>query len=362
MDLGRETARNRAQGLAHYTPPPGLPTDEPTMINEERPFPMDFDETSHFLSRPVLVYLASALTNNDQTAQVLCRQIRRAAKKAFQGYEGLRFEVYDPGDVTAPGSDHTADDVFRIDHSRVMATDVVFFHVNVGSLGVGIEAQIAAEGTIPRIFAFKKGNSVSRMFKGEFNPTICEIEYLDLDDFYRQLWDKLPEIARLVLESRRGREAVMGPIAAAKLGQEILKHRITTKTTIAELALRTDMTESWLCNLEDNDRMAASLTLTQIGRIALALGGTLAMGPEAIPTFYFVEDCGRRTHEQASLDNLAGFVMSQREEVRESIVFLLWSDYVEREQTALKNRGDDDAIYTPDDWARLYSESSRRLF
>ena len=108
---------------------------------------------------PVLrVYLASPLTNTDPASEEDRRTVREVTRRIMENYDyfGIRTEVYDPSDVTPPGSEHTSEEVYVTDHNRTANADLVVFHVNGPSIGVGMEAQIAAEATVPRVVVSKR--------------------------------------------------------------------------------------------------------------------------------------------------------------------------------------------------------------
>ena len=136
------------------------------MNNDER-ITLDFEDSPTPSWRiPMIVYLAGPLTNNEPEPERGCESIRLAASEIMRDY----FEVYDPAEVTPPKSAHSPEEVYLTDHTRTRLADLVLFHVNRPSLGVGIESQIAAEATIPKVIAYHEGAAVSRMFRGVFSP------------------------------------------------------------------------------------------------------------------------------------------------------------------------------------------------
>src|SRR5260370_5605973 len=137
-------------------------TEKETPVNDSNGFAMDFDPGNSFpfsvpekpmIEPPVLrIYLASPLTNADSETANDCRMVRSITRRVLEGYDylGIRFHVYDPAEVTPPGSEHTSEEVYLTDHNRTATADLVVFHVNCPSLGIGMAAQIAAGPTIPR--------------------------------------------------------------------------------------------------------------------------------------------------------------------------------------------------------------------
>ncbi len=98
-------------------------------MNDEA-FSMDFDGArslafnigdSPLLNPPrIRIYAAGPLTNIDEDATNDCLAVRGILKRVFAAYEyqGIRFEVYDPGDVTQPGSQHTAEEVYELNYEQ----------------------------------------------------------------------------------------------------------------------------------------------------------------------------------------------------------------------------------------------------
>ena len=86
------------------------------------------------------VYIASSLTDRDCSG--IRNQLLRAAEYVFRD---SGFAVYSPSSFTEPGSPHHSCEVTAIDHLNAMMADIIFFIRIQPSLGMGIEAQIAAD-------------------------------------------------------------------------------------------------------------------------------------------------------------------------------------------------------------------------
>ena len=230
----------------------------------------------------LVAYLAGPLTGVSSDDQALCRAIRTSSRTVLSA----RFRVYDPADYTAPGSSHTADDVFAKDHARTTTSDLVFFHLISPSLGVGIESQLAADATIPRVVAYPKGRQVSRMFEGLFNPTVARIEYLDANDFEQQLRHHLPAIARSTQISSSKRRPILAHIKNGRCGEEMFKSRVLLKLGLPELAAATDIKECMLRRLEQDNTVAATITCVQLTRLAGELKATVSLDVKGGPTLH----------------------------------------------------------------------------
>ncbi len=331
-------------------------------------FAMDFDNQKRFafavekeapmLSPPVLnVYLAGPLTNNDLCTDCDCRKVREIVKLLFGSYEynGIHFNVYDPGDITAPGTTHSPEEVYELDHERTVTADLVVFHVNVPSLGVGCECQISADASSPKVIIAKKGAPLSRMFVGVYSATLAKIEYENPDDVEMELSSQLPSIASLAVESARRRRPVMEAFAELKLGRVIFRQRILHNVSLEELAKETDTSPRWLQRLERVPAVAACCSSVRLKRIADVTQCYLhSANPDNIFTLKPSDDSLSR-EEKESLDNLIEFIFSRDDRYPEDRVFRLWNGYRQefQEETALvsvEHREGHNKIITVGEW------------
>ena len=281
---------------------------------------IELDPLEHLLNRRMLAYLAGPLTGVSIEHEAECRKIRTIAKRILSA----RFRVYDPADHTSPGTVHDAQDVFETDHTQIADADLVFCHVNAPSLGVGIEAQIAAEATIPRVIAYPSGRPISRMFEGLFNPTIARIEYADTSDFDVQLSKFLTTIAEAASISSKKRRPIIANVRNARCGESIFKARVLLGISIKQLSHRTDISESMLRRLERDNSLACMLTGIHLMRIAQELNSTLALsagvpvlyGPDEEPA---VDDVRRQ-----SLASLYQYLRGKQSWVSDDHVFSAW--------------------------------------
>ena len=108
-----------------------------------------------FKDRPYIrVYLASALTGrdeekgfDDEVRGAICEALSKSSVRCEANV--IKYEVYNPAEHTSPGSRHRCEEVYHIDFKELVDSDLVLFYVNAGSLGMGIERQIAATGGVP---------------------------------------------------------------------------------------------------------------------------------------------------------------------------------------------------------------------
>jgi hypothetical protein len=339
-------------------------------MTDTNSFSMDFDPLrglsfnaeNPVIQPPVLrVYLASPLTNADSETRHDCQIVREVTRHvlADYDYQGIRFQLYDPGEVTPPGSEHSSEEVYVTDHSRTSNADLVIFHVNCPSLGVGMEAQIAAEATLPRVVVSKATADVSRMFLGVFSPTVATIRYSGQIDYQAELSRQLPEIARLTVESAKRRRQFAQEVQGSELGRKIFKQRILQGITIEELARAVDMREFFLRRLERDPALAANLTQIQLCRIVSTINCCVSMSPSGI-TKLTVSDSNLPTPQRQSLDNLIDFVIASSDWLPDNRLFRVWREYLQEEQEetteAIRHRsGNKNQMISVEGWRKRYS-------
>lgn len=330
-------------------------------------FFIDFDPNKRFafgregslITPPVInVYLAGSLTNIDPNAAEDCKAVRKIVRRVLESYDylGIRFVVYDPADITSPGSNHSPEEVYELDHERTALADLVIFHVNTPSLGVGCETQIAADATLPKVTVCKRGVPVSRMYGGVFSPTVASIEYATHDELEQGVIARLPDIAAAAIESAERRRPIANAFTDLRLGRVILRQRILKNMSIAELAKLTDIREYWLTRIERRPDQAATCTLIQLARIAESLGCYLKIvGDRQLPTLVPSQSSLAPAVDE-SLNNLVSYCNSRQTSINDERLFRLWNSYSEEEEQqateAIAHRGGEHQALTTDDWER----------
>jgi transcriptional regulator with XRE-family HTH domain len=321
--------------------------------------PADFtlfaQDVREFIVPLLRVYLASPFTHTDLFGQKEANDLRAIVFQELSPH----FDIYDPATVSPPGSPHTDEEVYWGNHAPTRDADLVFAILNDSSWGVGIESQIAADVTAPRILAHPKGFQVSRMLTGQFGVTLATISYANSSDFRRQLKVILPQVLPQIEAEARERRSIRDRIISARLGSRLLRLRITRRLPSESLAKQIGVHPSLLTNLERDNSLAGSLSLFLLTRIAKVLDLTFAFSGSSSPTAYGQDDCDLRSDVDASLNSLIKFVQSEGQAIDEQRVFRIWHDYHEMVQTALAGREALDVVYTVDTWRRLYVEAFR---
>lgn len=346
-------------------------------MNDADNFSMDFDDSRKLafgcpgnveLDPPVLsVYLASALTNVVEAERDESERLRVVIRESFESYDcqGVRFKVYDPADVTSPGSKHSDDEVYATDHGRTSAADLVIFCLAAPSLGVGMEAQISAECTLPRVVISKRESIVSRMFRGLFSPTIAWIEYSDPSDVTESLAKEICAIAASAVESACRRRRHVNDLTTEPIGQTIMKRRLIRQITLQQLASVTDIREGWLQRLELDPFVGGSITFIQFHRIADALDVRASLSASGVPTLAEDDTDQRLSKEQSeSLTTLVEFARTREETAEDGKLLAVWQDYFQQQSEeaveAVRHRGN--TAIAVEEWKRRYEEKRNLLF
>jgi transcriptional regulator with XRE-family HTH domain len=332
-------------------------------------FNIDFNDRSSFLRNGDLItppvisaYLAGPLTCNDETLAKECLEVREAIKSALENYDflGVRIVAYDPAEVTAPNSNHSPEEVYETDHLRTICSDLIIFLINGPSLGVGIESQLSAFATTPRIVVKKKSVPLSRMFSGMFGSTVTLVEYENAADVYAKLSFAMLDLFPQLIESAERRRPHIEELQEKQLGKQLLEKRLKARMPLSELARLTDIQEWWLDRLERIPSLAITLSLLQIKRIAEALDCHLTLRNSDVEITD--HDDSLKPFDRNSISNLAAFML-ESPQVSEKRAFKLWESFCDESTTirdeAMAFRGAKDSIgLSVADWRKRYNDQS----
>jgi DNA-binding XRE family transcriptional regulator len=213
-------------------------------------------------------YVSTALTG-------VAVEMRRAIDAAVEvvkevcGEPAIGIEVYFPGDHTDPVRDaHVSpEDVFRIDRDRVKGADVLITLAHLPSIGIGQELNMALESLVPVVFLIPEGTRMSRMARGA--PSVkAEVVYRDAESMRAGLREALLAL-RPRLESRK---YAFSAFDANVTGAKVRDHRLRRQLSREELAEATGMSPQGVALLEDSPDRHSDPSLTQLRRLAAALG------------------------------------------------------------------------------------------
>jgi len=278
------------------------------------------------------IYLASALTGRTEEELRHDADTRAVITDVLEHYDylGLFCQVYDPAKSSAPGSGHSSEEVYMLDHGQTASADLVVFFLNSPSLGVGLEAQIAADASTPRIIIRPHGECVSRMFLGAFNPTLADIEFENMQDLRKKLGNAIGDICGELYIHVPTRRGVMRDIAGCAMHRFIFTHRVFQDIPVEYLAKTTGIRLHWLTELERDPKRCATLTMIQIELIADVLDaeikinkqGRIQMAPKE--TGSILDPVAKE-----SLDTLHDYVSSREKPLSDDCVRTEWQRYYE---------------------------------
>lgn len=249
------------------------------------------DDSGSWLSREgnLLVYIASSLTAQDLSGKR--HKFLEVAEKTFREFG---FKVYSPTKFTAPGSPHSSEEVYAIDHFNARQADLIFFIRLQPSIGMGIEAQIASDMLIPWADAKTEESSyvLTPLVAALANPSAgfrINFSAGDLEKFRSRLRCQLQSetFQQKIDEIRRHRDAAKAVLRNSALGRLILRQRLLLQMTSDELSQRVDLAPWWIESLEHDQDIAAGLSLVAMVRILDAVGLQFRPGARPRSTLQF---------------------------------------------------------------------------
>jgi len=330
--------------------------------NSDEAFELDvhYDLICFLKDYPVVkAYLASPLTDVPQDRRELLKAARRSVRQVLASCGTHQFQVYDPADHTPPGSDHTPSEVYATDRRHVENADVVFFFVVGPSTGMGMEAHIAAQATVPRVVIQLRGMHVTRMFVGAPTRELAKIEFASPDEISPLLTNQASRIGEEAARSRKLRdEASSGGFVG--IGIFLLKRRIESQVSLDDLSVLTDQTVEWLRKIERDPDPSALMSVPLLQRISRALEIDMVVDPNHV-SVKSRPDRGLSPTTNQSLENLVQFVLS-RSPIDDRRILQLWRSYRDErqmiEREALAGREDINRSVEIERWKELYEQRS----
>lgn len=332
------------------------------LSDEPGDFQLDIDpNTRDYLKNypTVVVYLAMPLTGISDESTLLLRSARTEIRQVLQKSPGYRFDVYDPAEHTAPGTSHRPAEVYSIDHGRVVRADVVFFLGLDRSIGLGMEAQITASATIPRVVFHYRKQPLTRMFLGAPSRTLATIPFESMEELNIALTEQMEFIGREAFDSRSARNAAYEN-GFKNFGQFILRARIRRQVPLNELAKKTDQTPDWISQIERSSG-PAPISMELFLRVCDILQINVLNDCASVCATSKMTSLSETAEK--SLRSLTSFVVSRRQ-IDDSRLLQLWSRYLsereEIESAALVGREDFNRPITEAEWKARYEQ--RGLF
>jgi transcriptional regulator with XRE-family HTH domain len=220
---------------------------------------------------PLDAYLAYALTNLDQEQRDVIFKIADDVSRIC-AEEGIT--LYDPRKKTDPShhSEVADSEVFRIDHERVLSSDLVIHLCHFPSTGAGEELAFAYDALVPIILISRSGTRVSRMVTGI--PCFkLHISYEEPEDLGSELGDRLAEV-RPILEQRK---LAFSKYDANIIGDKIRLIREELRLTRDDIARNAPhVTAAMLKQIEESSDRVSNPSITQLREVATLLKTTVA--------------------------------------------------------------------------------------
>lgn len=134
------------------------------------------------------IFFAGPLTNLENPDKVKAFYIKLADLAKKLGHEP--FWAFLSGTDPIKNPNVSAEEVYRRDTEQIAKSDLMIAYVGENSIGTGEEIEYAKTVNIPVIIMYEKGDTISRMLKG--NPAVVkEIAFGTEDDAIKQLTDYL---------------------------------------------------------------------------------------------------------------------------------------------------------------------------
>jgi len=219
---------------------------------------------------PLRAYLASALTGlSDEQRTVVFDISDRINQICLEA----DIEPYEPRKKTDPVHNPEVSDaeVFKMDHDRVVASDLVIHLCHFPSTGAGEELAFAYSSLIPIVLLAPNAQRVSRMITGI--PSFkLEVKYLRPEDLNVLLAKRLLEIRPYLEERRLAREQDEIDLVGAR----IRDLRLGACLSREELAALVGLKSESIRHLEENVDSVSNPSLTHLRALATALKTTVA--------------------------------------------------------------------------------------
>jgi len=218
---------------------------------------------------PLRAYLASALTGlTDEQRGVVFEISDRVNQICLEN----NIDLYEPRKKTDPVHNPEVSDanVFKMDHDRVVTSDVVIHLCHYASTGAE-ELGFAYAALVPIINLAPGDQRVSRMITGI--PSFkLEIRYAKAEDLNVLLSKRLLEVRPYLEERRVLREQHETNI----VGERVRDLRLRAGLTRDELAKRVGLTVESIEHLEENVDATSNPSLMHLRALATALKTTVA--------------------------------------------------------------------------------------
>ena len=219
---------------------------------------------------PLRAYLASALTGLSEEQRKIVFDI---SDRINQICLEADIELYEPRKKTDPVHNPEVSDaeVFKMDHDRVVTSDLVIHLCHFPSTGAGEELAFAYASLIPIVLLSPSDQRVSRMITGI--PSFkLDIKYLTPEDLHVLLPKRLLEIRPYLEERRLARQQDEINLVGAR----VRDLRLAACLSREDLGKLVGLTSESIRHLEENVDSVSNPSLTHLRAFATALKTTVA--------------------------------------------------------------------------------------
>lgn len=217
-------------------------------------------------------YFACALTRADEDEKQYLRRIEKTeavARIIKSNAEKSNCAIYFPGEHTHPqgAPDLLAHEVYWIDRERVASADLLVIFADAPSIGVGQEAEIAANAGVPIAIFHSASVNVSRMLRGIAGRIVAQISFEDQADLENKAASFFKENRSRLHLSRKTSEREYH----LRVGNRVREIRDALKLSIEELGERAEVGVELIRSLETRPEQLTNISLVNLRRIARAL-------------------------------------------------------------------------------------------
>lgn len=219
---------------------------------------------------PLHAYLACALTNLNESQRDLMVWMSNTTRSVCDS-EGI--SLYEPRTKTDPSQqdEFTPEEVFHLDRTKVLSSDLLIALTNEPSFGAGQELDFAFNANIPIILLVRTGHLVSRMVRG-IPGLVVVVEYDSPEVLHDELTRALVQLRPLLQERRIRREKYELNV----VGDRIRRARESARLTTDEVAAMLNVTPGQVIRWEQSTDAENNFSLVQLRDIATSLNTSLA--------------------------------------------------------------------------------------
>lgn len=238
-------------------------------------------------SDPLFVYIAVPLT------KTLPGDPHRSLADAVEAaIRDCGMECQNPARVTPPGSHHSPAEIYALNYSAVTRSDVILFIRIAPSVGMGEEAQVAANHLVPccQLKSNDLGSQQSPVLLGLGNVpcgekhTICIDSPTDTVHLCAQLKELItsPSFVKTALQIRDARRRAKRAIEGGRLGMALRRQRLLVQLPLHRAAQRLGVSPRWVDAVESDSDVQCGISLTQLVLLANVFHGRVAICSDGI--------------------------------------------------------------------------------